>query len=89
MVSARAALAREGCAEGPAGAWSALTVPQPAPAQYRRDSTIYILKLVHNPECHHNLVMRPGILPISKTRLKSHDLEFPGKAISPAFSHKE
>ena len=32
-----------------------------------RDSAVYILKLVNNPECHLKYVMRPAILPISKT----------------------
>ena len=31
-----------------------------------RDSGSHILKLVNNPECHRNSVMRPVILPISK-----------------------
>ena len=38
--------------------------------QYRRDSTINILKLVNIRECHHNCSMRPAILPVSKTGLK-------------------
>ena len=35
------------------------------------------LKLVINPECHLKTVMRPVIVPISKNRLRNHDLEFP------------
>ena len=61
----------DGCAEGPAGAWSARlcprTSPYPSQDQYGRDSTEYILKLVYIPECHQNMSMRPVILPISKT----------------------
>ena len=33
---------------------------------YGRDSIINILKLVINLECHRKVLMRPGILPISK-----------------------
>ena len=42
-------------------------LPHPYPGQYERDSASNILKLVLNPECHPNSVMRPGILPILKT----------------------
>ena len=35
-----------------------------------RDSIIYILKLVNSAECHLKCSMRPGILPVSKTRPK-------------------
>ena len=38
----------------------------PFRTQYRRDSGIYILKLVHNPECHLKSLMRPAIVPVSK-----------------------
>ena len=44
--------------------------------QYGRDSMIYILKLVHNPECHCFLLMRPAIVPISKTGSKVTTLNF-------------
>ena len=36
-------------------------------SQYRRDSIIYILKLVQNSECHRFSSMRPAMLPISET----------------------
>ena len=50
--------------QGPGVPPDAQNTPQD---QYRRDSRRFILKLVNNPECHHYLLMRPGILPISKT----------------------
>ena len=51
--------------------------------QYRRDSGIYILKLVLNPECHRKSSMRPGILPISKTRPEITTLNFQDFYIPP------
>ena len=63
---------------------------QPRPQdQYGRDFIKYILKLVNIPECRHFSLMRPGIVPVSKTAAKSHDLEFPIFSFKPAFSHKE
>ena len=43
-----------------------------------RDSGIYILKLVMFPECQRFPLMRPAVVPVSKSRPKCHDLEFPG-----------
>ena len=44
--------------------------------QYGRDFRIYILKLVIKPECRRKSVMRPAILPDSKTRPKVTTLNF-------------
>ena len=54
----------------------ALTQYPPA-AKYGRDSVNNILKLVNYPECHHNSVMRPAIVPVSKRPPKSTTLNFP------------
>ena len=43
----------------------------------RRDSGQYILKLVNIPECRHKTLMRPAMLPVSKTRPKSTTLNSP------------
>ena len=40
----------------------------PPQGQIRRDSGYNILKLVNKPECHHKTVMRPVMLPVSKSR---------------------
>ena len=48
----------------------------PSQDQYRRDSRVYILKLVYNPECHWKSVMRPGILPVLKTGSETTTLNF-------------
>ena len=56
---------------GPPHTW----LPHP---YLRTRFSLNILKLVNNPECHRNSLMRPVILPISKTGLKCHDLEFSG-----------
>ena len=48
----------------------------PPQDQYRRDSNEYILKVVTIPECRRKGVMRPGILPYSKTGSKVTTLNF-------------
>ena len=52
------------------------TQHSPLLANKGRDSRSNILKLVINPECHLKRLMRPAIVPISKTGSISHDLEF-------------
>ena len=42
----------------------------------RRDSALNILKLVHNLECHLNMLMRPGIVPDSKRGSETTTLNF-------------
>ena len=61
----------------------------PSQDQYGRDSTNNILKLEKTGECRRFSSMRPAILPISKNRLRSHDLEKARFPIWRAFSHKE
>ena len=46
-------------------------------------------KVSRNPECHRNSLMRPVMLPVSKKRPISHDLEFLRFLYSVAFSPKE
>ena len=61
----------------PAGA---LPVPRtlgmPPPGQYRRELTSFYLKLVKTAKCHRNMSIRPPIVPILKTGLKSHLFKF-------------
>ena len=53
----------------PGPSWALRTPDAPAPVgcQIWRDSIINILKLDINPECHLKSVMRPVILPVSKS----------------------
>ena len=74
---------------GPSAHLSSSHSTYPPQDQYRRDLRLNILKLVINPECRPNSVMRPGILPISETRPKVTTLKKPGIPYSPSFSHKE
>ena len=46
-------------------------------SQYGRDSIKYILKLVKTWECHRKSSMRPGIVPVSKSRPIITTLNFP------------
>ena len=65
--------------QGPAGPSAHLApapVASPACSQSGRDSVNNILKLVIKPECHRNMLMRPGILPVSKTPRKYTTLNF-------------
>ena len=55
----------------------ALRTPAPR-GQIGRDSTVNILKLVINPECHLKKVHEACHTPYLKNRSHCHDLEFPG-----------
>ena len=77
------ALARVTVSPGALQALQALRTPlAPAPidmpswSQIGRDSGLNILKLVHNPECQPKYVMRPAMLPVSKTRSNVTTLNF-------------
>ena len=52
---------------GPSAHLGLLALSMPSWSQYRRDSGVNILKLVIIPECHRYLMMRPAIVPVSKT----------------------
>ena len=60
-----------------------------SPHSKGRDSGLKSLKLVRTAECHHEIRMRPGIVPVSKKDPISHDLEFPRISLGLAFSPKE
>ena len=62
--------------QGPPGPSAHLLLTHARGPRLGRDSDIYILKLVNSRECRRNSVMRPVILPVSKTGSENHDLEF-------------
>ena len=61
---------------GPSAHPGSRTLRYPPWSQYRRDSGVYILKLVNYPECHRFSLMRPVILPICKTGPEVTTLNF-------------
>ena len=61
---------------GPSAHLRLLALNIPSQDQYRRDSTEYILKLVIKPECHWFSLMRPAVVPVSKTGSNVMTLNF-------------
>ena len=61
---------------GPCGPSLVRTPWNAAPGPIRRDLTSYLRNLVKTAECHQNMSIRPVIVPVPKTAIKSHLLIF-------------